>query len=68
MRKRSTAIVASVPAVVATACGRSTPSLPDVPESITIFPRVPTGVPFSDGYGEEWPGRQLDFVESVTSP
>jgi hypothetical protein len=32
-----------------------------------IFPRVPTGLEFADVYGEEYLGRQLDFIETVTA-
>ncbi|MGI9528696.1 MAG: hypothetical protein ACR2NG_03220 [Acidimicrobiia bacterium] len=33
-----------------------------------VFPRVPSGLQFIDVYGEEYLGRQLDFVEDVGSP
>jgi hypothetical protein len=31
----------------------------------TIFPAVPSGLQFFDIYGEEYLGRQLEFVETV---
>jgi hypothetical protein len=31
-----------------------------------IFPRVPSGLQFIDVYGEEYAGRQLDFLEFVS--
>lgn len=30
-----------------------------------IFPAVPSGLQFNDVYGDEWRGRQLDFIETV---